>query len=277
MRHTGIPRTRRHRYIVEDPVRFGCLASAASLVFVPEVPFALMLLVVLATQMAPVAMALRGMESDWSFRWGRRVHESVFASNLCMDVVNFSACAVVGALLLVRLFNGAGGVRPLAMLAAAICFIPDIRLCRLVLAGDPHESSRRLREGYFYRDPVMLGALLGAGAVCVMDAGSLHFVAVSLALFMVNAFLVLGDKYLPQVGSGLLLGREGRRFWIALGPMALVPVGAYAGDRVYWGAGVLAAAVVVPDLVRMALAGMRAVTNLLRMTPSPATFITVRT
>ena len=68
-----LTRQLRHRYIIEDPVRFGVLLSIASLLFMPDVPFVLTLLVVAVSQLAPVMMAARTMDEGWSRRWGPKV------------------------------------------------------------------------------------------------------------------------------------------------------------------------------------------------------------
>src|SRR5579859_1274010 len=155
-----LARIHRHRTIIEDPARFGCLCAAAALLFVGDIPFWMTLAIVGITQLAPIMMAARALELGWSRRWGMRVHPTVYASNLAMDFTNLAACTVVGALLLVRHWSGAETVRLLAVLTVAICFLPDIRLCRWLLSGDPVESSRQLRHGSVLRDPVMLGSLL---------------------------------------------------------------------------------------------------------------------
>lgn len=268
----------RHRFVLEDPVRFACLCAVGALVLAPEIPFALTLLVVAAVQMAPILMAARAVEPGWSRRWGRFVHESVFASHLAMDFTHLASCSVVGALLLVRHFNGTEVVRPLAILGVGICLLPDIRLCRWLLAGDPMEASVRLREGYFYRDPVMLGSLLTAGVICALDATSLYFIMLAILFLQLNTLLVLFDKYLPEIEVGrwsgwkaLLFEREGRRFLFCVAPLLLVPVRVYGGDRpALYGAAALAAAVALPDLLRMAWAGVRALFNAFRVTPAPS-------
>jgi hypothetical protein len=251
-------RVPRHRYIIEDPGRFGCLLAAAALLFVQDIPFWLTLAVVGVTQLAPVLMAGRAMGAGWSRRWGPRAHASVFASNLSLDFTNLCACALVGALLLVRHFNGVEVVKPLALLTVAVVFLPDVGLCRWLLAGDPVEASRQLRSGLFFRDPVMLASMLASGVLCVLDHGSLRFVMYSLMLLQFNALLVIVDKYLPEIESRehsgwkvLVLEREGRRLTLALLPLLLVPLRLAAGDRAAWfGAGLIAAAVMVPDLWR---------------------------
>jgi len=173
-------------------------------------------------------------------------------------------------------------VRPLAILTVAICFLPDIRLCRWLLSSDPVESSQQLRHGSILRDPVMLGALLATGVVIVLDRGSLEFVLYSLIFLQFNGLLVLVDKYLPEIESrtrsgwkALLLEREGRRLWLTLSPLALVPLRLAAGDRSAWIAGaVIVLAIVLPDLYRMTAGLFTGVGSLFRVTPAtPATYI----
>jgi len=277
-----LARIHRHRTIIEDPARFGCLCAAAGLLFVADIPFWMTLAVVGVTQLAPIMMASRALEQGWSRRWGLRVHPAVYASNLAMDYTNLAACTVVGALLMVRHSGAPEAVRPLAILTLAISFLPDIRLCRWLLSSDPVESSQQLRHGTILRDPVMLGSLLATGVVCVLDRGSLEFVLYSLLFLQFNALLVIIDKYLPEIesafrsrGKTLLLAREGRRLWLTLAPLALVPLRLAAGDRASWvGAAAILAMVVAPYLYRLALVLVTGVANLFRVTPAvPATYI----
>jgi len=277
-----LARVHRHRTIIEDPARFGCLCAAAALLFVADIPVWMTLAVVGITQLAPIMMAARALEQGWSRRWGPRVHPTVYASNLAMDFTNLTACTVVGALLLVRHTNGIETVRPLAILTVAICFLPDIRLCRWLLSSDPVESSQQLRHGSILRDPVMLGALLATGVVSVLDRSSLEFVLYSLIFLQFNGLLVLVDKYLPEIESrtrsgwkALLLEREGRRLWLTLAPLALVPLRLAFGDRSAWiaGAGIVLL-IGLPDLFRMSAGLLTGVANLFRVTPAtPATYI----
>lgn len=277
-----LARVHRHRTIIEDPARFGCLCAAAALLFVADIPTWLTLAVVGVTQLAPIMMAARALEDGWSRRFGMRVHPTVYASNLAMDYNNLAACTVAGALLLVRHFDGIDTVKPLAILTVALCFLPDIRLCRWLLASDPVESSRQLRQGSILRDPVMLGAMLATGVVMVLDHGSLRYVLYSLLFMQFNAVLVLVDKYLPEIESrtrtgwkSLLLEREGRRLWLTLAPLALVPLRLLAGDAVAgWTAGALLTVIVLPDLYRLMSSMVTGVANLFRVTPAArATYI----
>lgn len=273
-----LARLHRHRTIIEDPARFGCLCAAAALLFVGDIPFWMTLAVVGITQLAPIMMAARAMDQGWSRRWGSRVHPTVFASNLAMDFTNLAACTVVGALLLVRHAGIVETVRPLAILTVAVCFLPDIRLCRWLLSSDAAESSHQLRHGSILRDPVMLGSLLATGVVCVLDRGSLEYVLYSLLFLQFNGLLVIVDKYLPEIETryrsgwkSLLLAREGRRLWLTLAPLALVPLRLAAGDRAaWWTAAGLVAVVVLPDLYRLSAALVTAAANVFRVTPAPA-------
>ncbi|MBV8878651.1 MAG: hypothetical protein JO332_01685 [Planctomycetaceae bacterium] len=277
-----LARVHRHRTIIEDPARFGCLCAAAGLLFVSDIPFWMTLAVVGITQLAPIMMAARALEQGWSRRWGPRVHPTIYASNLAMDFTNLAACTVVGALLMLRHSGGAEAVRPLAILTLAICFLPDIRLCRWLLSGDPVEASQQLRTGTILRDPVMLGSLLATGVVCVLDRESLQFVFYSLVFLQFNSLLVVVDKYLPEIESrtrsgwkAFWLEREGRRLWLTLAPLTLVPLRLAAGDRAaWWGAAVLVAAVVLPDVYRLVFGLVTGLTNLFRVTPAaPATYV----
>ena len=276
-RLTDLTRVYRHRTIIEDPVRFGCLAAIAALLFIPDVPFWLTLAVVGVSQLAPVMMAARAMEEGWSRRWGPKVHGAIFATTLSTDFTNLCACAVSGAMLLVRHFNGVEVLKPLAILGAAICFLPDVRLCRLILAGDPVTATQQLQKGTFLRDPVQLGALLTSAVICLLDATSLHFLMVSLGFLQFNALLMFADKYLPEIEVrrkngflGLFLEREGRRFWLCLAPLGLVPLRVVLGDRAGWyGASAIAAVIMVPGLIQLGIAGCRKLGELFRVTPPP--------
>jgi hypothetical protein len=277
-----LSRIHRHRYIIEDPARFGCLCAAAALLFVQDVPFWMTMAVVGVTQLGPILMAARALDQGWSRRWGPKVHSSVFASNLAMDFTNLSACTVTGALLLARHFNSVEVIKPLAILTVAICFLPDIRLCRWLLSGDPVEASRQLRHGPVLRDPVMLGALLATAVACALDRLSLQYFLLSLLFLQFNGMLVLVDKYLPEIESryragwkALLLERESRRLWLTLAPLALLPLRLVLGDAVaWWCAGGIATLIVLPDLYRLSHGLVTSVVNLFKVTPQPpATYI----
>jgi hypothetical protein len=278
-----LSRIHRHRYIIEDPARFGCLLSAAALLFVDNVPFWMTMCIVGVTQLGPVMMAARALDQGWSRRWGSKVHASVYASNLSMDFTSLSACTVIGALLLARHYGSAEVVKPLAVLTLAICFLPDVRICRFLLSGDPVEASRQLRQGSIFRDPVMLGAILATGVASAVDRVSLNYFLASLAFLQFNALLVLVDKYLPEIEStfksswkALVFDREGRRLWLTLAPLALVPARVVLGDRIAWGfAGLIVLTIVLPEIYRLVHGMISAVGNLFKVTPSqgPATYI----
>ena len=277
-----LARVHRHRYIIEDPARFGCLCAAAALLFVQEIPTWMTFAVVGVIQLGAVMMAARALNQGWSRRWGPKAHATIYASNLTMDFTTLSAGAVVGALLLARHFNETEIVKPLAILTVAVCFLPDVRLCRFLLSGDPLEASRQLRNGSFLRDPVMLGSMLATGIACVLDRTSLQYMFFSLLFLQFNAVIVLVDKYLPEIESrahsgwkAFLLEREGRRLWLTLAPLALVPLRLLAGDRTAWmAAGGILLAIVLPDLYRLAAGTITALTNAFRMTPAPpATYV----
>jgi hypothetical protein len=273
-----LSRIHRHRYIIEDPARFGCLCAAAALLFVQEIPFWMTLAVVGVTQLAPIMMAARALNQGWSRRWGPKMHPTIFASNLAMDFTSLAACTVTGALLLARHYNSAEVVKPLAILTVAVCFLPDIRLCRFLLSGDPVEASRQLRHGSVLRDPVILGALLATGVACMIDRLSAQYFLCSLAFLQFNALLVLVDKFLPEIESrfeagwkAFVLEREGRRLVLTLAPLTLLPLRIAAGDRIGWAsAAIIVAAIVLPDLYRLALGTVTALGNCFRVTPAPA-------
>jgi hypothetical protein len=267
----------RPRSLFQDPVRLGCLASIGVLLFTPDVPFWLTLTVIAVLQLAPVLMAARGMAEGWSRRWGPKVHDALFASSLSVDFTQMAACAVTGAMLLVRHFNGVEVLRPLSILGAAICFLPEARLCRAILAAEPVEATRQLRTATFLRDPAMLAALLASTVICLLDRTSLWFLMISLGFLQLNAILVFVDKHLPEIEMGrsrgwvgLILEREGRRFLLLLASLALVPLRVFAGDRPAWmGAAAIAAVIVLPSLYQLLLAGMQKVGEMFRVTPPP--------
>jgi hypothetical protein len=128
----------------------------------------------------------------------------------------------------------------------------------------------------------MLGSMLATGVVMVLDRESLRYVLCSMLFMQFNALLVLVDKYLPEIESrtrtgwkSFLLEREGRRLWLMLAPLALVPLRLAAGDHVAgWTAGALLTAILAPDLYRLMLATVTGVSNLFKVTPAVrATYI----
>jgi hypothetical protein len=268
----------RHRYVIQDPARFACLCAAATLLVTPQVPPILVFLAAAATQLTAVMTAWRGSRPGWSLQWGRPVQHAALASSLAMDTASLAGSVIVGALLLVRMFNGAEPVLPLAVLAAAVCFLPDARPCRWMLAGDPVQASRQLRDGWCFRDPVYWGAAITAAVACAIDGATLFYVAVSLAAFHVNGLLVLLDKHLNELEGGwrgLLIDRRGRRFLVGVAPFLLVPLRVFLGERAAWvGAGAIGAAIVLPDLFRLVMLAVRWLGGVTRMTPAtPATYV----
>lgn len=262
------------RRFFEDPVRFSCLCAAGALAFLPDVPFGLTLLAVGAAQLAALGIALGGRSPGWSWRRGRAAHPAVWASSLVADYAGLGASILVGALLLARHFGGGHVALPLGLLAAAVALLPDVRPCRKLLDRDAAAASRSLREGPFFRDPAAWAAILGAWAVAALDDESLRFVLASMALLQFNAILIFVDKYLPEVeartAAGAFFGREGRRLWLCLAPLALVPVRLAAGGTAgFWGAGAVAAAVVLPDAAAWLAAKVRAALRAWRGGPAP--------
>ena len=277
MGNAGIPSLARHRTIFEDPLRFACLMSVATVALVPQVPPFLTFLAILVTQLAPVAMLAGLPGAGWSLRWGHAVRDTVTASNLSLDVTRLAACTGAGAVLLVRHFNtGADVVIPLALLAVGLCLLPDVRPCRWFLPRDPVRASRLLRTGYFHRDPVMLATMLAAASICMLDRVSLLFLMLSLFLLQFNMILLLVDKYVSEIdqrswrgGAAVFMGREARRLWFVLATIALVPLRHSAGDRAaLWGAATIGAAIILPDVCRMVAAGIRALIDSTRVTPA---------
>jgi hypothetical protein len=192
------------------------------------------------TQLGPVMMAARALDQGWSRRWGSKVHASVYASNLSMDFTSLSACTVIGALLLARHYGSVEVVKPLAILAMAICFLPDVRICRFLLSGDPVEASRQLRKGSILRDPVMLGAILATGVACAVDRVSLNYFLGVAGLPAVQRAarargqVPAGDRVHVQGGLEGAPVRSGRSPSLAdLAPLALLPL-AGLGDGVAW-------------------------------------------
>ena len=279
MGNTPAVQSLRHRFIIEDPGRFACLCAIATLMLMPRVTFALTLLTTAVTQLVAVAIVWRGQRPGWSLEGGKRVKEAVCASSLSMDLATLSASAIAGALLFARLFEHAESVVPLGILGVAVCFLPDVRLCRLMTAGDPVAASDQLRDGWQFRDPVAWGALLTGGAAGLIDGASLHLVVLSLLILHASALLVVVDKYVPEVlgAEGLwrrmVLERDGRRLLLVLMALGLVPLRDLAGDAAGWrGLAAMAALVVAPDAWRLAGMGLRRVMGLFRVTPLPSTY-----
>ncbi len=272
----------RHRYLWEDPVRFGCLAAALMLEFLPILPFAGTVFILAIVQLSAVAMVSRFMTVGWSYQWGKRLHPTLLAAGMCLDWSNLCACTLVGAMLLIRHFNGPEALLPLGLLTVAVCLLPDARICRWLLASEPGAQSDHLRTGYFWRDPVKLGAMLSCAVVCWLDPGTLHYVLLSLVFLQFNSLLVFFDKYASEIEvtrprglESLVMEREGRRLLVCLTPLLLVPIRHYAGDPTAWLiSATIAGLIVVPDLLRFALSLLiSAWTWLFRSRPHPSTLI----
>ncbi|GEM_PF-3215540 len=251
----------RHDYLWQDPVRFGCVVCALLLVFLPILPTIATLFVLLVVQLSAVALVSRFSLAGWSWQWGKRLHPGILASSMCRDWTNMSACTLVGAMLFLRHFGGPEALRPLGLLVVAVCLLPDARLCRWLLASDPGHRSDHLRDGFFWRDPVKLGAMLSWAVVCWIDRSTLPYLLWSAALLQFNSLVVLLDKYLSEIEVArprgwecLFWEAEGRRLIVGLSPLSLLPVRHWMGDGM---AIVLAATfaglIVVPDLIRYAL------------------------
>ena len=254
----------RHRYFFQDPVRLLCILTAGLLVWMESMPFELTLLAVAGAQMGALAMVLRFSERGWSYQWGSSHHPAALMSRMCIDMTNLSACTLVGALLLVRLFNGADVVPALGALIVAVSLIPDIRFCRWLLDADPARQGQHLKSGYFWRDPVKLGALFALGVVSLIRRDTLFYILMSMLFLQANTFLMFVDKYLSEIEvrrrrgwSALLLEREGQRLLAALLPFILVVARWFTDDQTGWTIdGTVAGFIAIPDLVRAFFSGL---------------------
>lgn len=251
-------------YFFQDPIRASGLVCALLLMFVTEVPFTLALFAIGISQVNSIAMVLEIMGAGWTARWGRRMRAAVLANTLAIDWANTSVCTLVGAMLLMRLFGPPELVVAVGCLTLAIGLLPDIRFCRVILPSDPIAASQVLERGYFFRDPIKLGALCALAVIVFIDRTSLAFIFISMVLIQLNSILVLVDKYLTEVEVKrelswipsktlrMLLARDGQRLLLSLLPMALVPLRLGTEEPVArWAAVVLASLVIVPDIVRM--------------------------
>ncbi len=256
--------TVRSPYFFQDPIRASGLACALLLMFVKDVPFTLTLFAIGISQVNSIAMVLEIMGAGWTSRWGKRMRTTILTNTLAIDWANTSVCTLVGAMLLIRFFGPPELVMALGCLTLAIGLLPDIRFCRIILPADPLEASRQLERGYFFRDPIKIGALCAMAVICCIDRTSLAFIFISMVLLQLNAILVLIDKYLSEIEVNrqlswvpsrtlrMLLVRDGHRVLLALLPMAMVPLRLATEDPVArWAAVVLASVMIVPDVVRM--------------------------
>ena len=98
-----------------------------------------------------------------------------------------------------------------------------------------------------------------------------------------NTLLVFVDKYLPEIEvrrwggwTGMLLEREGRRFWLCLAPLGLVPLRVLLGDQAAWtGAAAIGATIVIPGAIQLLVAGFGRIGQMFRVTPprAPQTYV----
>lgn len=261
----GMPlRPVRSPYFFQDPIRISAMVCAALLMWVREVPFALGLFAVGISQVNGIAMIIDILGRGWSMRGGDRARSTVFTSRLTVDWVNVSICTLVGAMLLMRMFGNPHLVQALGWLTLAIAVTPDVRVCRMVLPEDAMRANRLLTDGYFFRDPVKLGALAAITVISFLGKPELAFIFISMVMLQFNSLLILVDKYLTEIEVSsrgprpafraiqLLINRDGQRLLLALLPLAFVPLRLGAPEKVaQYATGGLAALIVVPDVVRI--------------------------
>jgi hypothetical protein len=251
-------------YFWQDPIRISAMVCAGLLMYLDEIPWTLGLFAIGISQTNAIAMIIDIMGRGWSLKWGARTRSSVFTSCLALDWVNVSVCTLVGAMLLMRLFGPPALVVAVGWLTLAIALVPDIRVCRLMLPEDARRANQILSEGYFFRDPVKLGALAAMTVVCVLDRTSLAFVFVSMVMLQLNSLLIMVDKYLSEIeitrrearvpfrAVRLLANRDGQRLLLVLLPLAFVPLRLGTPDQACrYVAAAVAALIIVPDVCRM--------------------------
>lgn len=276
----GQPLLVRTPYFFQDPIRAAGLVCALLLMFLPEIPFTVALFAIGISQVNSVAMVIDMMGTGWTHRWGRRARATVMTNTLAIDWANTSVCTLVGAMLLIRVFGPAPMVTALGCMTLAIALLPDIRFCRILLPADARAANAVLENGWFYRDPIKMGAIVAMVIICALDRTSLAFVCVSMMVLQLNAILVFVDKYLTEIEVKrehawipsrtirMVLARDGQRLLLTLMPLALVPLRLGTDDAVgRWAAIVIAALIVVPDVMRFAL---RLVGGLLGFAPAAA-------
>jgi len=268
------------RYFFRDPIRMVAMTCAVLLMAIPGPPLWLSIAAVAISQANGIAMIAGILGRGWSLRWGRRGRSAVLASTLAADWTNTSVCTLVGAMLLLRLFDQPQLVLALGLLSLGVGLLPDVRVCRALLPSDLASASRTLSDGYFFRDPVKIGGLVALLILCTLDQISLTFIFWSMALLQLNSALILADKYMSEVGGGgtavifrsrairMFLARDGQRLLITLLPFFFVPFRlAVPAAEARWTAAALAALIIVPDLFR---AGGRGLDGMIRST-SPRT------
>ncbi len=250
-------------YFFQDPIRASAIVCALLLMFLPDVPFTLALFAIGISQVNSIAMVIDIVGTGWTERWGRRARTTVMTNTLAIDWANTSVCTLVGAMLLIRLFGPGQLVTALGCMTLAIALLPDIRFCRILLPSDAHEANAVLERGYFFRDPIKIGAICAMAIICALDRTSLAFVCISMGLMQLNSILVFVDKYLTEVEVRrdhawipsrtirLVLARDGQRLLLTLMPLAMVPLRLGTEDAVArWTAIVIAAFIIVPDVLR---------------------------
>lgn len=254
----------RIRYFFVDPIRLGAMACAVALMLVDRIPLWLVITGIALSQANGIAMIIGIIGRGWSMRWGRRGREAVLASSLAADWTNTSVCTLVGAMLLLRLYDGPPQMAfALGLLALGIGLLPDVRLCRALLSSDPAVASRTLSDGYFWRDPVKLGGLMALLILSTLDEVSLAFIFMSMALLQLNSVLILLDKYMTEIDNGgtavgfrhpairMLLARDSQRVLIMMLPFFFVPFRlAVPAAEARWTAAAVGALIVIPDVLR---------------------------
>ncbi len=252
----------RSPYFFQDPIRIAAMACAIGLMYVREVPFLLTVAAIGVSQFNGVMMLIGIIGEGWSSKHGRKIRSSMFTSCLATDWVNTSVCTLVGAMFLMRLFGPPVLVSALGWLTLAIGLLPDIRFCRVILPQDAKQANSMLTAGWFFRDPVKLGALAAMGVVCFLDRTSLAFIFVSMILLQINSLLIMVDKYLGEVEAQsaqrvpfrmmrFFFDRDGQRLLLTLVPLGLVPLRLGTADTVtQYTAAAIAALIVLPDVFR---------------------------
>lgn len=272
----------RSPYFFQDPIRLAAMLCAGLLMWVDHVPFILGLFAVGVSQFNGIAMIAAMISRGWSKRFGKQIRSSLFTSCLATDWVNVSVCTLVGAMFLMRMFGPPMLVTALGWLTMAVALVPDIRFCRVIMPQDPRQANVELTDGWFFRDPVKLGAMAAMVVVCFLDRTSLAFIFVSMVMLQLNAMLIMVDKYLTEVEARgradvpfrmmrFALDRDGQRLFLTLVPMLMVPLRLLTPDTVaqYAAAGI-AALIVVPDVIRAIARIFGAAANAMPFRPKTA-------
>lgn len=270
------------RYFFVDPIRIAAMTCAVFLMFVSAVPLWLTVAAIAVSQANGIAMIVGIIGRGWSLQWGRRGRAAVMASTLAADWTNTSVCTLVGAMLLLRMYGPPEMVLALGLLALGIGLLPDVRICRALLSTDLAAASRTLSEGVFFRDPVKLGGLIALLILCTLDHISLTFIFLSMALLQLNSVMIIMDKYVTELDGGgtavgfrnpalrMLLARDGQRILIMMLPFFFVPFRLAVGPvEARWTAGIVAALIVIPGLLRAPGREIRAKSHLVTATTDP--------